>query len=405
MSSRPRRGASSASVCAAASGSCVDITTIAPRSASARSAAIIRSPVGGVEVAGRLVGEQYVGLGGERPGQRDPLLLAAGQLLDQVVAGLLEPDQSQRPRRYGGQRPRARPRRRAAAPATFSRGGQRGGEAVALRHHGDARAAAACSRPVIGGVAEVRPCRRRAQARRPAPRAGTSSRRRTGRSPTPADPAATARSTSVQGDDLAVRRTRSPSARSVLASPPGPGAAASGAAPSRRAACRRRPRPGGTAPGCPGGRSSRTWSGSGRNPSAVTTAYSSPLRPSPPIRPSRIVIVRGSAAATSGSWVTRTTVVPSVAVDAGRSCRAPGRGRRGRAGWSARRRAAAPGRGGHRDRDARRAGGARASEPRSGRSASAAEADGLQHVGAASGRSLPARAGGTLGEARRSRAA
>ena len=45
-------------------------------------------------------------------------------------------------------------------------------------------------------------------------------------------------------------------------------------------------------------------------PSAVTTAYSSPLRPSPPIRPSRIVTVRGSTRATSGSWVTSTTVVP-----------------------------------------------------------------------------------------------
>ena len=60
----------------------------------------------------------------------------------------------------------------------------------------------------------------------------------------------------------------------------------------------------------PGGKAATAAGGSGREPSADTTAYSSPARPSPPTRPSRMVTVRGSRAATSGSWVTTTMVVP-----------------------------------------------------------------------------------------------
>ena len=52
------------------------------------------------------------------------------------------------------------------------------------------------------------------------------------------------------------------------------------------------------------------WGGSGSEPSAATTANSWPARPSPPTRPSRMVTVRGIRAATSGSWVTTTIVVP-----------------------------------------------------------------------------------------------
>jgi hypothetical protein len=46
----------------------------------------------GVEVAGRLVGEQHGGLGDERPGDRHALLLAAGQLGRAVATALGEVD-------------------------------------------------------------------------------------------------------------------------------------------------------------------------------------------------------------------------------------------------------------------------------------------------------------------------
>ena len=60
----------------------------------------------------------------------------------------------------------------------------------------------------------------------------------------------------------------------------------------------------------PGGTRSSTSGGSVSEPSRATTAKSSPRRPSAPTRPSRIVTVRGSRCATSGSCVTATTVVP-----------------------------------------------------------------------------------------------
>ena len=40
---------------------------------------------GAVEVAGRLVGDEQVGVGDDRPGDRDALLLAAGELAGIVV--------------------------------------------------------------------------------------------------------------------------------------------------------------------------------------------------------------------------------------------------------------------------------------------------------------------------------
>jgi hypothetical protein len=46
------------------------------------------------------------------------------------------------------------------------------------------------------------------------------------------------------------------------------------------------------------------------------TMNSRPPWPAAPTRPSLIVIVRPSAAATSGSWVTATTVVPRLALAA-----------------------------------------------------------------------------------------
>ena len=49
-------------------------------------------------------------------------------------------------------------------------------------------------------------------------------------------------------------------------------------------------------------------------PSSSTTPKSNPCRPSEPIRPLRMVMLRGICAATSGSWVTSTTVVPNSAL-------------------------------------------------------------------------------------------
>ena len=46
----------------------------------------------GVQRSGRLVGEHDLGPGDERPGDRDPLLLAAGQLRGAVAQALVQPD-------------------------------------------------------------------------------------------------------------------------------------------------------------------------------------------------------------------------------------------------------------------------------------------------------------------------
>ena len=69
-----------------------------------------------VEVRGRLVGEQQRRVERERPGDRDPLLLAAGHVARAVVHALGEPDLLEQ---LGRPRPALlprRPSRRAAAP-------------------------------------------------------------------------------------------------------------------------------------------------------------------------------------------------------------------------------------------------------------------------------------------------
>ena len=50
------------------------------------------APGAGVQRSGRLVGEHDLGPGDERPGDRDPLLLAAGELGGTVAQALVEPD-------------------------------------------------------------------------------------------------------------------------------------------------------------------------------------------------------------------------------------------------------------------------------------------------------------------------
>ncbi len=85
--------AMSRSAIAAASGSCVTITTVWPNSSTAwRSRAEDLGRGLGVQVAGRLVGEHDSGLVHERPGHRDPLLLATGELGGAVRAAVAETD-------------------------------------------------------------------------------------------------------------------------------------------------------------------------------------------------------------------------------------------------------------------------------------------------------------------------
>ena len=59
-----------------------------------------------VEVAGRLVGQDQPGLVDERPGDRDPLLLAARQLGRSVAVPVGEPDEVERLARRRLRRPR-----------------------------------------------------------------------------------------------------------------------------------------------------------------------------------------------------------------------------------------------------------------------------------------------------------
>ena len=49
------------------------------------------TPGAGVQRTGRLVGEQHLGPGDERPRDRDPLLLAAGELGGPVAQALVQP--------------------------------------------------------------------------------------------------------------------------------------------------------------------------------------------------------------------------------------------------------------------------------------------------------------------------
>ena len=73
-----------------------------------------------VELAGRLVGEQHVGLDGQRPGHGDPLQLPAGELGDQPLGEVADTDPVQgRAARVSAASagPTARARR---ATATFS---------------------------------------------------------------------------------------------------------------------------------------------------------------------------------------------------------------------------------------------------------------------------------------------
>ena len=312
-----RRGAARRRTRAAASGSWVAITTAAPRSASARSSGHDPRPVGGVELAGRLVGEHHAALAGPGRGPRatrccwppDSSSISWSPASPEPTASSAA---SARRGRLGRGTPAA-----SSGTSDVLGGGQDAGQA---------RCPAGSARP----RRRRRWSRSRRAARRPpAPRprgpgqpgqhpqqGGLPGARRPGHRHHPARRApqvhagehlvAVVVDVHVAGDDLGAVTER-PSALqrggSCHARPPRLGVGA--VQPDRvlvddraRAAASRAAR----APGRRGGSVSE--------PSRATTANSSPRRPSAPTRPSRIVTVRGSRAATSGSWVTTTTVVP-----------------------------------------------------------------------------------------------
>ena len=152
---------------AAISRSWVMTTTVVPAACSSRSSAHDLGAGRRVEVAGRLVGQQQRRLADDRPGDRHPLPLAAGQLVRPVVEPVRQPDPVQRRGRPGaaapaGRRPRrAGRRRRCPAPVPRRRGGTAGrrsrwcgraARTAAGRTAGPAGARRWCTEPDAGPV-------------------------------------------------------------------------------------------------------------------------------------------------------------------------------------------------------------------------------------------------------------
>ena len=98
---------------AAADGSCVTITSVRPPSSIVLAQEREHGAAGaGVERAGRLVGEDHVGLADERAGDRHALLLAARQLRRAVAGAVAEADALERVAHgRAGQPPAGEPRR------------------------------------------------------------------------------------------------------------------------------------------------------------------------------------------------------------------------------------------------------------------------------------------------------
>ena len=112
---RPERSRTMRSQRCASALSCVTSTSVVPRSTwPANSRSMICCAGGLVEIAGRLVGDQDRRIGRQRAGERDALLLAAGQLRRIVAEPLGQSDRGQFVRARG--RTRRRRRRARAAP-------------------------------------------------------------------------------------------------------------------------------------------------------------------------------------------------------------------------------------------------------------------------------------------------
>ena len=153
---------STRSAIAAASGSCVTITT-----ARSRQAAEQRQhgrAVLAVEVAGRLVGQHQLGIVDERAGDREPLLLAAGQLVRPAIGDLGEPELARSAAALAARRRAARPAAAPAAARSPRRSAPRSGETTGTRSptcRSRARASARGRRPrqLLAGERDLAPRR------------------------------------------------------------------------------------------------------------------------------------------------------------------------------------------------------------------------------------------------------
>ena len=173
--SRRRRRSAVAHLRPAAAGrpaisrSWVMTTTVVPAACSSRSSVHHPGAGRGVEVAGRLVGQQQRRVADHRAGDRDPLPLAAGQLVRPVVEPVAQADPVQR--RLGPPPPLAAAarRRRAGRRRRCPARGTPGGEVELLEHEADPAAPAAPT--AAGRTASPRRARRCARC----PRTGRSS--------------------------------------------------------------------------------------------------------------------------------------------------------------------------------------------------------------------------------------
>ena len=108
---RPSASRNTRSAYAAATGSWVTMTTVWPCVVHGLAQQCQHVAGGhGVQGAGRLVGEHHLAVGDQRPGDRDALLLAAGELAGPVARSARQPDRARAPRA-----PRARRARRPAS--------------------------------------------------------------------------------------------------------------------------------------------------------------------------------------------------------------------------------------------------------------------------------------------------
>ena len=98
-----------------------------------------------VQRAGRLVGEHDLGLADQRPGDRHPLLLAAGELRGAVAGAVAEADRGQRLARPRRAEPPAREPRR---QRDVLRGGQRAEQVEGLKDEPEPLAAQPRQRPL-----------------------------------------------------------------------------------------------------------------------------------------------------------------------------------------------------------------------------------------------------------------
>src|SRR4051794_1533619 len=264
-----------------------------------------------VELAGRLVGEQDLRRDREGPRAGHALHLPARQLLDLAVAEVadVEAGELEVCTRIGVRRP--------LAPCSQGDGDVLPGaedrhQPVDLEHERDLVARVAVALPHVpagvrreagrglGDATRDRQHRGLAGARRPGQGGQLARPEREGR-PLERPPATEVERDVLEGE-LARGRLRS----AVLARH---GHTPTSSSPDRLSS-RRSASSGSIRTSVPCGHSRAMWAGRCTTPSAPTTTYSAPSRPSIPTRPPRIVTVRGKVLATSGWWVTTRIVVP-----------------------------------------------------------------------------------------------